>query len=771
MNRVAHLAIPLVTVLATAAGCSSSTTSADGGAGGASLLANGGNAGAKAKGGSGGVSGGGASGKAGSAGKGVGGGGSGAGGSATGLVAACTPPTLAVGPAAPTSTCIATLAGVAVTPVWSLDKGEIGAIDVKSGVFTPSKKVGGTVTVTAGYGMSSATTTIAVSLAMSQVGPNPSDNPGMMTAGGVGGVGGEGVGPAPSAAIQTTLSTPPVAAGAPTFLYPYDKTVWPRGLLPPLLQWRPSAGGPMTFDGVAIHLETKSKSFVYDGKFAAPAGTGLLHHPIPIDAWNAATSSAGGGDTLSISVVLSSGGKAYGPLTETWTVAPGRLGGTVYYNAYNTGLAKNYPGGINDGGAFGAAVLSIDVGAGATGPALVAGSTNPADPTDTTKCRTCHSVAAGGSRLIVQHGDDYGATSAYELAAANKEVSLAQKSTFGWAALYPDGSFALTDQAPLSAGVSAGAGLYSLPDGAMIPSTGLPAIAPGVGTPSFSVDGAHAAFNVVTSIDAGDPNKNALGPKLVACAFDVKTKAFSAPMTVADTTGDAQGSVPTWPAFLPTNDALVFQKSPGIGTSSASQIWWSDLKTGKATLLGQLNGVDMGAQSIPTSADHPDDPMRNYEPTVGPLATGGYAWVIFTSRRLYGNIATLPPGASDPRNFDLVAGVSPKKLWVAAVDLNAPPGTDPSHPAFYLPGQELHGSNSRGFWVFGPCHADGAACQTGDQCCGGFCQPNDKGMLVCSNKKPSCSADQESCKVAADCCNAKDMCLNGFCAPPQIGPN
>ena len=63
------------------------------------------------------------------------------------------------------------------------------------------------------------------------------------------------------------------------------------------------------------------------------------------------------------------------------------------------------------------------------------------------------------------------------------------------------------------------------------------------------------------------------------------------------------------------------------------------------------------------------------------------------------------------------------KLWVAAIDLNAPAGTDPSHPAFYLPAQELLAGNSRGYWVVDPCHVDLTSCETGDECCGGFCRP------------------------------------------------
>ncbi len=35
-----------------------------------------------------------------------------------------------------------------------------------------------------------------------------------------------------------------------------------------------------------------------------------------------------------------------------------------------------------------------------------------------------------------------------------------------------------------------------------------------------------------------------------------------------------------------------------------------------------------------------DDTTLNYEPTVLPVVSGGYAWVVFTSRRLYGNQLT-----------------------------------------------------------------------------------------------------------------------------------
>ncbi len=87
--------------------------------------------------------------------------------------------------------------------------------------------------------------------------------------------------------------------------------------------------------------------------------------------------------------------------------------------------------------------------------------------------------------------------------------------------------------------------------------------------------------------------------------------------------------------------------------------------------------------------------------------------------RLYGTVATIDPYWSDPRYHDLSTTPTTKKLWAAAIDLAAAPGTDPSHPAFYLPGQELPAGNSRGFWVFDACQTDGSSCESGDQCCCG----------------------------------------------------
>src|SRR5262249_38379664 len=106
------------------------------------------------------------------------------------------------------------------------------------------------------------------------------------------------------------------------------------------------------------------------------------------------------------------------------------------------------------------------------------------------------------------------------------------------------------------------------------------------------------------------------------------------------------------------------------------------------------------------------------------------------------------------------------KLWVAAIDIGAAPGTDASHPAFYLDGQELQADNLRGYWVLPACVGNGSACKSGDQCCSGFCRPTGGAAAVCVAKPRGCSNEFEKGAAASDCCTAGDQCINGRCAMP-----
>jgi hypothetical protein len=726
------------------------------------------------------------------------------------------------GQAAANVTFAANVNGTPVPAAFSIDRGEIGSIVAANGVLSPTDTLGGTANVTASYGGQTVTTTFTIRLHLTQNGsgtPPVGDagagdggdagdagdagNAGPSNTGGNGGVGGEGAGgPVDPTTLAVLQSAPDggaagdAGAGA-SWLYPYDATVWPRGLLAPLLQWTTV----QSFDAVSIHLH--ENAFDYQGTFAATASP-FVHHPIPQAAWDLLCNS-NQGEKVTVTLVFAAGGQVYGPMTESWSIAQGTLSGTVYYNSYGTNLAHNL---TQNGVTFGGATLGIR--RGATSPTLVAGNDS--------ECRVCHSVSADGSHLVTGNGNYSGtgenpASAWYDLNNGYAEHAMTPTDgRFNWGGLSPDGTLLINDGAMDQGGLKlqgsaaedngpTAVQLFDVTTGATHASTGLP---PGlvVGSPVFSPDGKHVAFNFFSgsvggaadagapadagadagNADAGNGAFNGDGVSLAEMDFDPVASAFSNFRVLF--TPPAGYSV--WPSYVPTNDAVVFEletqsngrdwggtRSPCDSTACASEsamgtkaeLWWVDVATKKAARLDALNG----AGYLPTlpATDHTDDATMNYEPTVNPVPSGGYAWVVFTSRRLYGNVATLKPYWSDPRYVDLGTQATTKKLWVAAVDLAGTPGNDVSHPAFYLPAQELLAGNSRGYWVVDPCESNGTSCQTGDQCCGGYCEGN-----VCSAQPPSCSQLNDKCTTDTQCCGVGTgpVCINGRCAVPAPPP-
>jgi hypothetical protein len=687
--------------------------------------------------------------------------------------------------AMPTLQYSATVNSASVSPAWTIDRGEIGSIDVSTGLFTAGGTLGGKATISATYLGRTASTSVTVKLQQTQNG-DPGFPGGTAGPGGFGGVGGAGPGGPAGGGQIGVLGGAPTADATVKLLYPYDGTVWPRGLLAPLLQWNPAA---RSFDAVMVKLH--AKNFDYTGTFAKNA-TPFINIPIPQGVWHTlAYSNEGKGDDVTVTLVfedVTGAATAIGPYTQTWHVAPGTLKGTVYYNSYGTALVTNSDpadpscattdtccvknfnnNGCNTvkrtGPTFGAATLAIHPGT--TDPVVIAGKASA----DNSGCRVCHAVSANGSSLITQQGasTSYKTSSAYALTAGNAETTLAPAFNVAYPALAPDGTWFMSSVGTIAGDSSSRA--YST---AGVVQTTQPSFGNtgwtsfGGGFPTFSPDGKHLAFNYQVSTGGTTvADKKSLG----ALAYDPINKVFNnyvklhTPATGAD----------AWSSFLPTNDAVIFEheisKSTAAGDglgftryNATGELMWVDLATQTAHTLDNLNGKGYA----PTNGTHPDDSIQNFEPTANPVVSGGYAWVVFTSRRLYGNVATIAPNLSDPREYhwlDLTQ-YTPKKLWVAAIDLNAPAGSDPSHPAFYLPAQELVAGNARGFWTVDPCHPDGTGCETGDECCGGYCRPGgDGGALICTNQQPSCAQEFEKCNVTADCCGAAAgiQCINGIC--------
>lgn len=584
--------------------------------------------------------------------------------------------------------------GETVQANWAIDNVDIGTIDV-GGLFTAQGVAAGSAKITATYGAATGSTTVTVKMEITE-------NPGNVSAGDI-------------ALLQGGGSADPSFK----WLYPYDKTVFPRGLVGPTLQF---AGSAPT--AVWVHAESTSKAIVYDGYFGA---SNPARVDFPGQTWTTLSQSVGGGETLEVSVTKLVSGQVTGPIKETWSFAQAKLKGTVYYNSYNSQLAN----GIG-------AVLKMKPGENAS---ILSGGNG--------KCTVCHTVAANGGVLLASN-NDYSTGAKYDLANNAAMSGTRNDYAFNFPAVFPDGSIALSTSGQHIGGMwgSAPSKLYDVASGAQIPAPGFDGVVTYAAMPAFAPDGKKIAFNWE---DQGGMHS------LAVMDFDIATKTFSNIQTVANDPSHLLG----WPSFLPDGKAVLFDVNDGddYGTwfNYRADLAIADTATQTVTKLDLLNGWDNGQNYLPFGAD---DAQRNFEPTVLPVAVGGYYWVIFTSRRQYGNTIN----ATETGNY----GDTPrKKLWIAAIDINPQPGKDPSHPPIYLPGQELNAGNMRGFWVLDPCKQDGNSCESGDECCGGYCQQVN-GEKVCKPTIDTCAQEFDKCDVDADCCGVNDgyLCINGHCAQP-----
>jgi WD40-like Beta Propeller Repeat len=536
-----------------------------------------------------------------------------------------------------------------------------------------------------------------------------------------------------------------MAGGPPgnmRWLYPYDGTVFPRGLLAPLLMW--DGAQP---DAVYVHL--KSQTFEYKGCLKPTAGQAGPQVALPQDVWTAAGKQTHGqSDPYTLELSARAGGAVTGPVVLHFGIAQATVKGSIYYNTYNSKLT---------GAAVGGNVLRIPAG----GVAEVFVSSD---------CNGCHSVSADGSRMLSQIALATGGDS-FQLISGGAPnppgVAAGPRTSFG--ALYPDGSKYLSTSVVIEVaranltqmlGGSADAELFDTTTGMVVPNTGIPT---GALMPMFSPDGTRLVFN-----------DNALDSAhgLALMNYDTMTDAATNYKMLTHETDPLR---PAWPFFLPDAKAVIYVRTDsadfsgqGAGINGMniaapnSDLTIVDIASGEAVTLAQAMGYATPADAVSgkTYLPYGDDELHhNYYPTVSAVAAGGYFWVFFDSVRHYGNLGLQ------------------RQLWGAAIDIR-PDGSyklDPSHPPFYLPGQEFGTGNHRAFAALDPCKKDGDTCTSGIDCCGGTCTFPEAQELVdpvgsCAPpKQNSCAKTDERCKHDSDCCppapgQPANSCIAGFCA-------
>src|SRR5579859_7238485 len=200
----------------------------------------------------------------------------------------------------------------------------------------------------------------------------------------------------------------------PTFvwLYPYDQTVFPRGLLPPTMQL---AGASPD----AVYVRVTSAGLDYKGYFKPAAGP--IRLALPASSWTAVTNAASGlKDPLKVEVTKIAAGAVSGPVSESWPVAQGSLRGAIYYETYGSVLA----GGLGSVGI-------MEIQPGATKPTVLK-----------TGCgNVCHTASADGSTLVAS--TSLLSSAAYDLKNNLATVQTASDERYTYGGLYPDGSFGM----------------------------------------------------------------------------------------------------------------------------------------------------------------------------------------------------------------------------------------------------------------------------------------------------------------------------------------
>jgi hypothetical protein len=611
-----------------------------------------------------------------------------------------------------------------VSASWTVTRPDIAGIGASTGVVTPSGTTFGDVGVSATALGKTATATVTVKL-------KTSINPGML--------------PASAQSALNGAKTPDPSVT--TFAYPYDETDFPRGLLPPEQQWNGGAMG----DSYSLHYTAPDFDLTVYLTADPPS-----RFTLPVVDWNGLTASVPG-DEVTVELHRLSGKMAYASASQTWNIADANLGGTIYYWSISEGQ-----------------IYSIDLATGTRSPVFASGSNTvlgtpaplddgtPASPpwesngttTANTRCVACHSVSKDGSTLtsVFSVAGSSGPLGFVDIASSTISAIGDYQDQGTFDALLPDGS-----QAVINFGTKT---MQLIDKGTAAPLASALDGQANLCDPTFSPDGTLFALAANCDPGFGYPVEFRTS-NLVVYSYANTAPYFTAPQTILTSTGI--GDAIAFPSFSPDSKFLFIQRGDySRAKYGTDQHGVDDLyvvaATAGATPIALDNANNPGG-ILPADSQH-----LNYAPTVNPIASGGYIWVVFTSPRDYGNEIVSPEG---PAPMDATYS-NRKQLWVAAVDADI--GTvDPSHPPFWLPGQDITTPNMFGYWALSPCKptmGDGgpSTCMAGFDCCSGFCRDTGKGP-VCVNNPGGCHQTGETCTTTSDCCDSSSgvSCIGGIC--------
>jgi len=270
-------------------------------------------------------------------------------------------------------------------------------------------------------------------------------------------------------------------------------------------------------------------------------------------------------------------------------------------------------------------------------------------------CVGCHALARDGAQLAM--GSENGASFdllSIDVGTLATVVPASLARPMGWATYSPDGSrLVVANNGVLTE--------YDAHTGAVI---GTISVGNTFAThPHRSPDGASLAIAMTGAMPT---NRDVKAASIAVLARSGTT--WSAPQVLLTGSNSSNNYFPRW---SPDGSVLAFVHATTASQGAASaELMIMPKAGGSPTPLAKAN-YRVGHVDMPA--------LSNTMPVWAPYI-GQHAWLAFVSARPYGNVLAGGRG----------------QIWISAVDLNNP--TAPSHPAFWLPSQDVTVLNYNPSW-------------------------------------------------------------------------